>query len=149
MLRALATTAERDIPFGVLSQFSCCATDSETGPDFGTMRGGLLAAPGPVLLAVDDLQRADVESLRWLDRLCAAVADSGVLVVVAHREGEQAADPETFQRLLGRAAQRRELRPLSEDGVAAVVRDVFGVPGEARFAAACHRMSHGLSLIHI
>ncbi|WP_258348150.1 LuxR C-terminal-related transcriptional regulator [Saccharopolyspora gregorii] len=143
VLRALATTAERDIPFGVLSQFSCCATDSETGPDFGTMRGGLLASPDPVLLVVDDLQRADVESLRWLDRLCAAVADSAVLVVVAHRDGEQAADPETFQRLLGRAARRGELRPLSPGGVAAVVRDVFGVPGDERFTAACHRASHG------
>lgn len=147
VLRAVATTPERDIPFGVLTQFSCCTTESEVGPDFTTMRDGLLTSGEPVLLLVDDLQCADVESLRWIDRLCGALGNSRVLVVVAHRDGQAATDPALFARVLDRAAHRRALPPLSAEAVGAVVRDVFGVPGDARFIAACHRMSHGRPLL--
>ncbi|WP_243793699.1 LuxR C-terminal-related transcriptional regulator [Saccharopolyspora gloriosae] len=147
VLRAVATIAERDIPFGVLTQFSCCTAESEVGQDFATMRAGLLTSGEPALLLVDDLQCADVESLRWIDRLCGSVADSRVLVVAAHRSGQAATDPETFARVLGRAARRRELPALSAEGTGAVVRDVFGVSGDAGFVAACHRMSHGRPLL--
>ncbi|MFR9727664.1 LuxR C-terminal-related transcriptional regulator [Saccharopolyspora sp. MS10] len=147
VLRAVATTAERDIPYGVLTQFSCCGTDSEVGPDFEVMRAGLLADAEPVLLVVDDVQCADVESLRWLDRLCAAADGSRVLVVVASRDGEPATDPQTVQRLLSRAAHRCALAELSAEGVGAVVRDVFAATGHPRFVAACHRVSNGSPLL--
>ncbi|MEZ4324194.1 MAG: protein kinase [Polyangiales bacterium] len=51
---------------------------------------GALAAHGPIVLAIDDVQWADADSLALLGALANAPALSGVAIVVSYREDEQA-----------------------------------------------------------
>lgn len=146
VLRAVAGPAERELPGAVLEQFPPVPGRSAQAPDPAALRADLLASGTPSLVVVDDLHCADAESLRWLDLLAEQLTGSRVLLVVAHRDGEPAAEPEVFDRLLGRA-EHRALAPLSATGVAEIAADVFGTPADAEFVQACLRTSHGRPLL--
>ncbi|MET1072717.1 MAG: AAA family ATPase [Umezawaea sp.] len=106
-----------------------------------------LAEQRPLLLLVDDLQCADAASLRWLGHLAHRLDGLPVTVVVAVRDGDPAADQAGVREVVGSAALRLPLSPLSVAGVRAVAHAEFGEPVDALFADACHSATGGLPLL--
>ncbi|WP_028061484.1 helix-turn-helix transcriptional regulator [Candidatus Solirubrobacter pratensis] len=78
-------------------------------------------AGGPMLLAVDDLQRIDARSLRSLAQIAAHADVRGVALILGLSTGEPPADAALVTRI---AASAEVLEParLSRDGVAAMLR---------------------------
>lgn len=104
---------------------------------------GMDEDPSGVLMLIDDLQWADVPSLRFLAYLAERIADLPVALLTAVRSGESVAEPRAL-RALRAAAGRDVLRPgpLSYDGVTAVVRS--RMPAAAgSFIRACARVTAG------
>ncbi len=106
-----------------------------------------LAAQGPLVLAVDDLQWCDTGSLRYLAYLLRRIEGIPVLVVATLRSGERhedddlltelAADPSTVLVTPG---------PLSRDGVTDLVRERLGDAADP-FVSACHHTTSGNPLL--
>ncbi len=88
---------------------------------FDAVRGALAAA-APLLVALDDLQWADTESVRLLEFLHRTLAAERVLLLAAYRDDE--ADP-TLQTLAARAPGL-PLSGLPVDGVAALMAAIAG-----------------------
>jgi DNA-binding CsgD family transcriptional regulator len=101
-----------------------------------------LADEGPIVLAIDDLQWADAESLRFLAYLAPRLDGVPLALLASARPGEGAtasvarlaAEPETT---VLRPA------PLSLDAVTAVCERRLGAPVAAEFAAACRQATGG------
>lgn len=98
---------------------------------------------GPLALLVDDIHWADAWSLRFLAYLADRIRSLPIALVVAAGAGEQSSEPRAL------AALRRtaddyilRLRPLSDHGVAMVVRDAFAAPDNA-FIRSCARATGG------
>ncbi|MDQ2588434.1 helix-turn-helix transcriptional regulator [Saccharothrix yanglingensis] len=101
----------------------------------------------PLVLVVDDLQWADVESLRCLAYLVHRLDGLRVAVVVAVRDGLPRSGSESVWAVVQGAADVLVPRPLSSAGVRGLVREVFGEDCGDRFAAACLEVSRGVPLI--
>jgi DNA-binding CsgD family transcriptional regulator len=101
-----------------------------------------MAAPRPLLLAVDDAHWADEPSLRWLAYLAARLGGLAVALVVALRPSEPAS---TSPSLLAVRAEASVIRPrlLSEAAVAAVVRAAVGEGASGELCAAVWAASGG------
>jgi len=106
-----------------------------------------LAANGPLILAIDDLQWADPASLRFLVYLGRRLAQLPALIVATLRTGE----PATDEMLLAELASDPDtvvLRPraLTEAATGSLVRERLGNP-DAAFVAACHDVTAGNPLL--
>jgi DNA-binding CsgD family transcriptional regulator len=101
-----------------------------------------LSERAPLLLAIDDADRADQASLRFLAHLAPRLEGLPVAVVLARRPSR----PGTAQQLLSEVEQHAVLRlsppPLTPEGSAALVTERLG-EGDPEFCAACHRAAHG------
>ncbi|SES41550.1 regulatory protein, luxR family [Lentzea albida] len=173
VLGAVAATAERDFPFGVLRQLyepliagladddraavvagvadfvrpvfaaDGCNADAESlAPVPHAVLHGtrhLLSVVGrhrPVVLLVDDLQWADVESLRCLGYLAHRLAGLRVVIVASLRPGLPESASDLVRAVVDGAAEVLHTGPLSDGGVRAMIRVVFGEDGTERFAVA-------------
>ncbi len=106
-----------------------------------------LAAHGPVVIAVDDVQWCDTTSLRFLGYLARRLEGLPVLVVATWRTGEQYADDELLHELtVGPDALSVRPAPLSARGTAELVRGRLDGADEA-FASACFRTTSGNPLL--
>jgi DNA-binding SARP family transcriptional activator/tetratricopeptide (TPR) repeat protein len=107
-----------------------------------------LAASGPLLLAVDDLQWCDTGSLRFFGYLLRRLDGLQVLMVSTLRTGE-VHDNEAllagFRDDLATVPVRPE--PLSLDSVGDLVRRTLGEPADDVFVGACHRTTAGNPLL--
>ncbi|AUY53464.1 BTAD domain-containing putative transcriptional regulator [Streptomyces sp. CB01881] len=101
------------------------------------------AARGPLAVVIDDLGRADAQTLALLG-LAASLRGAPVLVVAAFRpdEGGQRLTP-LLAELAGHDPHRLDLRGLPAPEVAALVRAVAGVPVAAEVIAALTEQSGG------
>jgi DNA-binding CsgD family transcriptional regulator len=126
------------------------AGDPPEGPDriFGVLDGlfwltANLADEGPLLIAVDDAHWLDEPSLRFLRYLAVRIDELPVALLVAWRLGEPSSARRQLEELQGqRAAPCLELRPLSEPGVAAMVRQGLA-EAEPEFCQACAELTGG------
>jgi DNA-binding SARP family transcriptional activator len=167
VFEARAGLLERDFGFGVVRQlFAAVAVDSEltAGPaeaargvltDTGSIDGtfpilnGLhhlvvrLAANGPLILAIDDLQWGDPASLRFLVYLGRRLAHLPVLIVATIRTGEPGTDEMLLAELIS-DPDTVVLRPraLTETATGSLVRERLG-DGDAAFVAACQHVTAG------
>ena len=129
-------------------------TAGETGGDtsFSILHGlywlVLRAAErAPLLLSVDDIQWCDSGTVRFLAYLVRRVPDLPVLVVATRRTGEgQSEDVALIDLAHATDTVLIEPRPLSDAGVAALVRQRLGEP-EQTFVAACSRTTGGNPLL--
>ncbi len=102
-----------------------------------------LSEQRPVLLAIDDADRADQASLRFVAHLAPRLEGLAVAVVLARRPAEpDAAQAQLLRDVEQHAALRLCPRPLSSDGSAALVRGRLGA-GDDELYAACHRAAQG------
>ncbi|MDJ0460169.1 LuxR family transcriptional regulator [Streptomyces sp. H27-C3] len=162
VVTASGAVHERDFDFGVLSQLltpllpgTAVAlpgdrADPTAGPEGDT---GLLAlvaeqsARTPLLMLVDDLQWADLSSLRRLGGLAGRLAELRVTLVVALREGDPGEDEPHLRQLGERAAHVVRLCPLPPEGTADLARAHFGRPVDPAYGQACHEATGGHPLL--
>ncbi len=103
-----------------------------------------LASREPLVLCVDDVQWADLPSLRFLVHLARRVEGLSVSVLVGLRTAEPQARDELLDELsLVAGAQIVRPAPLSEGAVGAIVRSELGPAADDAFSRACHRASAG------
>jgi DNA-binding NarL/FixJ family response regulator len=86
---------------------------------------GVLAAPRPLVLILDDLQWADAASLELLDHLLRRTSSAPVLLLLGHRTGFSAG-------ALSRVSVRLELGPLSREDADALVGERLSSEDRAR-----------------
>ncbi|MFF0473438.1 AAA family ATPase [Streptomyces sp. NPDC004284] len=169
VLRAAATPADTDVPYGLLMHALYHTSALDLLEEFGEqpatgasqrhrrhrrLRDALLenADPTPVVLVLDDLQWADEESLRLLEHLLRGPSDQRLGFVLAHRSG---GCPPWLARTLGDAAALRiALGPLAPADAALLVpgappareRQLVAVGrGNPRQLRALHSLTAGLT----
>jgi DNA-binding SARP family transcriptional activator/DNA-binding CsgD family transcriptional regulator/tetratricopeptide (TPR) repeat protein len=119
---------------------------------FGVLHGlywltSNLAAAGPVMVAVDDVQWSDTASLRFLGYLTHRVESLPVLVVATLRTGEPSSDDDLVHEILAHPeVVTVRPRPLSPDGTEAVVRERLD-DADSAFVTACFRTTSGNPLL--
>jgi DNA-binding CsgD family transcriptional regulator/tetratricopeptide (TPR) repeat protein len=113
-----------------------------------------LSAAGPLLLAVDDVQWADEQSVRWLAYLVRRLVRLPVALMLTARtdgagrvelpEDATPALAQAIDEILGRErALRLEPAPLSASAVAELVERGLGQAGDERFVEACRAHTGG------
>ncbi|MCY0960401.1 LuxR family transcriptional regulator [Streptomyces sp. H27-H5] len=162
VVTASGAVHERDFGFGVLSQLltpllpgtAFALPGDHADPTAGSERDAWLlalvaehSARTPLLMLVDDLQWADISSLRWLGRLAGRLAELSVTLVVALREGDPGEDEPHLHHLTERATHVLRLRPLPPEGTAALVGAHFECPVDPAYAQACHEATGGHPLL--
>jgi len=85
------------------------------------------AESAPLVIAVEDAQWADLESLAWLDHLLARAAGHSVFVLATARPTLWRDDPARFS---GRDHVRIELRPLARRTVRAIAKAILAERGQ-------------------
>ncbi len=100
-----------------------------------------IAATAPLVLVVDDLQKADLPSLRWLRYLVRKTTRSRVLVVLTVRSGEE----DDSLRILDPGPQCRILRleRFTEQQVIDVLTASLPVSARPELLASCARLTGG------
>ncbi len=88
-----------------------------------------LSRETPLVIAVEDAQWADLESLAWLDHLLARAAGHSVFVLATARPTFWRDDPSRFA---GRDHVRIELRPLARRTVRAIAKAILGQKAEGQ-----------------
>jgi tetratricopeptide (TPR) repeat protein len=89
----------------------------------------------PLVMIVDDLHWADLESLSWLSAFAVRSRELPVLLVMAYREGDEF-KPEAVgfqQAIAAQATRRHELRALSPDSMSEIVHAALGPEAEEGF----------------
>ena len=173
VLDARASMLEREFGFGVVRQLfePVAATDppaglaASAGAVFGDAEAGsgdglfsllnalfrytaALAARGPLVLCVDDLQWSDPASLRFVAYLSRRIAALPVLVATTVRTGE----PDADELLLGEIGQDPATaavapKPLTAGGIAGLVATHLGGVADGAFASACREVTAGNPLL--
>ncbi|GAB3164228.1 hypothetical protein GCM10027258_85590 [Amycolatopsis stemonae] len=106
-----------------------------------------LATPGPLVLAVDDVQWCDESSLRWLEFLVRRAPDLPLLVVLAQRSGTAATADGTLAEIEGAHDTRTlDLGPLPLDAVAELIPEPLATP-DGLFARTCLEETGGNPLL--
>jgi tetratricopeptide (TPR) repeat protein len=105
------------------------------------------AAAQPVVLVLDDLQWADVESLELLTSIIGRLADAPVLIVVTVRELEVGRNDPVVGALAAmtrsRGARRLQLRGLTSEAAFALVTQTSGADVDAGVAQSIHARAEG------
>ena len=101
-----------------------------------------LSELAPVLLAIDDADRADEASMRFVAHLAPRLEGLAVAVVIARRPAEPGGRGQALRDVEAHAAARLAPRPLSPAGSAALVRGRLG-GGDPELYAACHSAAQG------
>jgi len=103
-----------------------------------------LAAKAPLLLAIDDAQWADIQSLRWLSYLRNRLEDVPVMVALTTRlPGTDAAGSELKELSAAPETQLIRLRPLGQDSVEQLIRARLAAEPSSTFTSACTRATGG------
>jgi class 3 adenylate cyclase/DNA-binding CsgD family transcriptional regulator len=97
-----------------------------------------LAQREPLLVAIDDLQWSDPQSLRFLAYLAPRIADLPIGLLVTVRTGEAPSDERAFATMLTDPATARITpRGLSEAAVGEMLRRTLTTDPDAAFVSAC------------
>lgn len=106
-----------------------------------------LAAQGPVVLAVDDLQWCDSGSLRFLAYLARRLDSLPVLLLGTVRTGEAHTEESLLAELYDVALAPVRPEPLSPEATGTLVRERLGGGAAPSFVAACHQTTSGNPLL--
>lgn len=162
VLLAASTPAEQDVPYATVHKLlksRSVATSrrpvhrssaDEAAQVAGDARRTVaeLAGRGPVLVAVDDLQYTDTESLRWLRQLVQEVAPGGLALAVTLDPQLDRPPSGVLQDLLYHPQVRRvHLGPLGPRGVRQLVRERLGPVAADRLALPLHAWTGGNPLL--
>ncbi|MDJ0345181.1 AAA family ATPase [Streptomyces sp. H10-C2] len=172
VLTARGSSPERDLPFGLVSRLFEPALPElvEAGLDTGadSLCGALeppvtlpagetpmaelhalnralayLASRAPVLVAVDDLQSLDRQSLRWLSTLPQRIDHARIAVILTLCPGEPCTDPAVLDELLAVSAVELHPADLSVPATSGVIERTLAVAPDRAFTAAFMREAGG------
>jgi DNA-binding CsgD family transcriptional regulator/tetratricopeptide (TPR) repeat protein len=101
-----------------------------------------LAERSRLLIVLDDLQWADVASLRWLSYVVRRSEDVPLMIATARTSGVSGADELLINELTG-SFEHLRLGPLTQDDVAALTARRFDPAPDPSFVTACHRATGG------
>ncbi|MEU9133643.1 AAA family ATPase [Kitasatospora sp. NPDC048540] len=87
----------------------------------------------PLVMIVDDLHWADLESLTWLSSFAVRCQELPVLLVLGYRDEFAEEARGLIQQIEGMAARRHQLNPLNPASVTQLVRGVFGALADDAF----------------
>lgn len=151
-----AQPAERDQLLEGAARFAGVVFDAQgeeversVDPSHGVLHGlywlvANVAERGPTMIAIDDAHWADQPSLRFASFIARRLEDMGVLLVLASRSGEPGAEADSLRALCQELGTRPiELRRLSEDAVASLVRAHLSTADGDELCAACHEATGG------
>ncbi|GAA3291981.1 AAA family ATPase [Streptomyces cinereospinus] len=127
------------------------ATDDGQMPDPTGVRDGLdwvmtclTVQQAPVVLILDDLHWADVESLGWLTSFAGRTDGLPLLIVVAYRPNELPPEAASFRALVtGQGTRPYPLAPLTREAVARIVREELGDTADDEFCEECFDVTGG------
>ncbi|WP_328843909.1 ATP-binding protein [Streptomyces sp. NBC_00258] len=127
------------------------ATGTARVPDPTGVRDGLdwvmtrlTVMKAPVILLLDDMHWADVESLNWLASFAPRAEDLPLLIIAAYRPDELPNEAAPFRTLVERHRNRPySLSPLTSASVARIVRDEVGEGAEDEFCEECWTATGG------
>ncbi|MGW1952827.1 ATP-binding protein [Streptomyces sp. NPDC001920] len=127
------------------------APDPTRAPDPTGVRDGLdwvmtrlTVMKAPVVLLLDDMQWADIESLNWIASFAPRAEDLPLLIVVAYRPDELPSEGTTFRALIEHHRNRPyALKPLTAYGVARIIREKVGEGAEDEFCQECWMVTGG------
>ena len=123
--------------------------ESDAEPSFSSLHGlywltSNLADAQPLLVTVDDVQLADVASLRWLIYLARRLTGMPLALVLAARTGEPSQAHELLDELLViPGITVLEPAGLSEEAIAKLAADRLASEPEASFVTACRQATGG------
>lgn len=107
-----------------------------------------LSRDRPVVIAVDDMQYADVESLQCLSYLARRAGHSPILIVLTECAGTVPADRQLHAEILCQGGCRSvTLAPLPPASVTRLLAQHVGADNAARLTSACHAMTGGNPLL--
>lgn len=163
VLHAICSRSEENLAFGVLNQLFRYAGLPEGGPELPTAGSGHLptrsvdelcaalldrAAEEPLLLAVDDAQHADAESLRVLLHLSRRLRSARVVVLLVDNCDFPSANLPLRAELLRQPhLSRIRIAPLSEAGVTEFLTERLGADTARRLARDLHAATGGSPLL--
>ncbi len=139
--------------WALLADEGALADDHQSGP--GALYGlywlvANLAQEGPLAFVLDDLHWADLPSLRFLHFLLRRLAGLPIMVVAAWRPGERGPAASLLAALEEEpGVVLVKPRPLSREGIAALLPERLGNNGPADLVERCHRASGGNPLYAI
>ena len=123
--------------------------DASAEPVSATLHGlywftANLVSRAPVLMIIDDVQWADVASLRWLAYLAQRIDGLNLLLLLAARPRQSDSDEQLWDALDG-VPEFEIIRPrgLTLDGVARLTQDVLSVTPAPEFVVACQQLTRG------
>ncbi|QIJ61230.1 AAA family ATPase [Streptomyces sp. JB150] len=127
------------------------ATNVSSVPDPTGVRDGLdwvmtrlTVLKKPVVLLLDDLHWADLESLSWLTSFAPRAADLPLLIILAYRPDDLPDEAAPFRTLVERHTSRPyTLAPLTVSAVARIVREEVGESAEDQFCEECWTVTSG------
>ncbi|MFJ4468539.1 ATP-binding protein [Streptomyces sp. NPDC089424] len=127
------------------------ATETDQMPDPAGVRDGLdwvmtrlTVTMAPVVVLLDDLHWADIESLGWLTSFAARAEGLPLLVVVAYRPHELPPEAAPFRALVtSQGIRPYSLAPLTRAAVARIVRDELGEGADDGFCDECWEVTSG------
>ncbi|MBN6037249.1 LuxR family transcriptional regulator [Amycolatopsis sp. 195334CR] len=164
---ASCSRAERALPFGVVHQLfhgldlpastadrlkrileiGAGETDAREAARVRHSLCRVLLEQGPVLVTVDDVQHADAESVHWLCYLLRRLHTADILLVLTEVDSPRAGYSPLHEELARQGAEHLELRPLSEDGVAALAAEQLGGRRARRLAPKLYPITGGSPLL--
>ncbi|MFB7652462.1 MULTISPECIES: AAA family ATPase [unclassified Streptomyces] len=157
VLQGTALQAERDRPMGVVRQLSHNGEALRTTPGTGQQEVGarettesllrLVDDERPLVLAVDDAQFMDTDSLQAVLVLLRASRFRRVLVVCATCGQPDTVRSAAYTELIRLPHYRARLAPLSERGVGELIAAQTDAPSSAEARRAFHRASGGSPLL--
>jgi DNA-binding CsgD family transcriptional regulator len=101
-----------------------------------------LAASGPVIIAIDDIQWLDAASVRVLSFAARRLRDEPIGILVAMRSGSSG-DPLGLDRMTTSRLHRLNVGPLSEETMIRLLRDHIGEDLSHPILRRLHMVSHG------
>src|SRR4051794_25080306 len=140
--RLCAPVLWRSAPVPVEADAAACSTSEAFVELVAT-----LAAEQPLLIALDDAESCDRESLRMLADLALQLDHVGaVTLLVARRQGAlHPTDPTRLEALVSDpGVVRIRLHALDRAGVAEMIEDALGRPAERDLAAIVHHLTGGV-----
>ena len=103
-----------------------------------------LAERAPLLIALDDAHWCDLPTLRFLLYVLQRLDELPIALLVTTRPTEDGEQAKLARRIARhRLTDRAQLAPLTQDAVAALVRDVLGDAAEDAFCRACASATGG------
>jgi DNA-binding CsgD family transcriptional regulator/type II secretory pathway predicted ATPase ExeA len=176
VLSAVAARAERDLQLGVIQQLAssnalarCLAVLIEEGPAATLLRQprpqtvspvlaracdqvlkalAELSEGQPVVIAVDDLQFADIASIQCLSYLARRASAFRILIALTECSRLLPADRLLHAEILRQSnCTRIALAPFSATGLTVMLRQRFGSGSAQRLASACHTLTGGSPLL--